>query len=95
VQTDGRTRLAESAQGIGFASIDRLRQDVATDEVRKASRSRVFDSPVPGEHTDVRTARPTKNIGCRASMKQSELSERFLRRRPMASIWIRRSMLSD
>jgi len=30
-----------------------LPQDVATDEVRKASQSRASDSPVPGEHRDV------------------------------------------
>ncbi len=33
-----------------------LRQDVATDKVRKASRSRASDSPSPGEDTDIRTA---------------------------------------
>jgi hypothetical protein len=31
---------------------------VATDGVRKASRSRAFDSPAPGEYKEVRTARP-------------------------------------
>jgi hypothetical protein len=36
-------------------------QDVETDEVRKASRARAPDSPMPGEHMDVRTARPTEN----------------------------------
>jgi hypothetical protein len=30
-----------------------LRQEVATDGVRKASWSRTSDSPVPGEHMDV------------------------------------------
>ena len=30
-----------------------LPQDVATDEVREASRARAPDSPVPGEHRDV------------------------------------------
>ncbi len=34
-----------------------MRQDVATDKVRKASRSRASDSPSPDEDTDIRTAR--------------------------------------
>jgi hypothetical protein len=37
---------------IPSARID-LRQDVGSDEVRKASRPRAADLPVPGEHTDV------------------------------------------
>ena len=35
-----------------------MRQDVATDGVREASRARAPDSPVPGEHKDVRMAWP-------------------------------------
>jgi hypothetical protein len=34
----------------------------ASFEIRKASRARTPDSPLPGEHRDMRTARPTKNI---------------------------------
>ena len=30
-------------------------------EIREASRARAPDSPVPGEHRDMRKARPTKN----------------------------------
>jgi len=33
--------------------------------VRKASRARAPDSPVPGEYMDVQTARPTKKLGFR------------------------------
>ena len=32
--------------------------EAATDGAREASQSRASDSPVPGEHRDVRTARP-------------------------------------
>jgi hypothetical protein len=46
--------------------------EVATDrwaiatEIRKADRSRASGPPVPGEHKDVRTARPTENISVEA-----------------------------
>jgi len=39
-----------------------LPQEVATDGVRKASRSHAFDSPVPGEHMDVERPGQTENI---------------------------------
>jgi AAA domain len=47
-----------------FEGSDAWRKDwfatgiVATDGVRKASRSHAFDSPMPGEYKEVRTARP-------------------------------------
>jgi hypothetical protein len=39
-------------------AIDHCHMEVATDEVREASRARAPDSPSPGEHRDMRTARP-------------------------------------
>src|SRR5258707_846777 len=52
-------------------------KDVATDGVRKASRSRAFDSPVPGENRDMRTARPTDKGGDEYLMQQLGNSIRF------------------
>jgi hypothetical protein len=49
-QSTPQSRSAESG----------LRQDVATDEVREASRDRVPDSPSPGEGREVQVAWPTK-----------------------------------
>jgi hypothetical protein len=55
----------ESEPRFGFVFItkedDHCHMEVATDEVREASRARAPDSPVPGEHRDMRTARPTEN----------------------------------
>jgi hypothetical protein len=58
---------AESEPRFGFVfitkelepgAIDHCHMEVATDEVREASRARAPDSPSPGEHRDMRTARP-------------------------------------
>ena len=45
--------------GVEAAGIDCYRK-VATDGVREARRARAPASPSPGEHTDVRTARPSQ-----------------------------------
>jgi hypothetical protein len=44
--------------------------DVATDEVRNASRARAPDSPMLSEGVDTRTARPTKNSRCYRTQKR-------------------------
>jgi hypothetical protein len=40
-------------------------KEVATDEVREASRARAPDSPMPGEYIDARTARPDEELQMR------------------------------
>jgi len=50
-------KLVALLEHLGYSKY-RLPQEVATDEVREASRARAPDSPVSGEGMDTRTARP-------------------------------------
>lgn len=54
-------------------------KEVATDEIREASRARAPNSPMPGEYMDVRTARPDEEVKMRMAnvfCRYLELAER-------------------